>query len=796
MTVLDEQVFAAARVVRGLHAGFGRFVRVATIFLGAIALGVLASAPFMDWPDYFLGLGFLIASPAVLLVMLERYAHGMLAENTSFTEDAAIVLADDTDFPAFLGRLMQSPRVQYLLLKLGLHQDLLNKNIVRTRNQLIVAAKDVAKDRRVDVGDLILLALLESPAALQAIEVQKLTKEDLIGILSWEREREASQQPWGDPLDPKNLILTGGFAKDWAAGYTLLLDRYSTDLTQLFADRRTRLHIVGHQRIIDELAGSLSKSSKSNVILVGDPGVGKKTAVLGFAQAVYRGKTLADLSWKHVKMVDLAHLTAGADPETIELRLTTVLNEAARAGNVILFLDDIEMVLGGMVNSDQRTVNSRVSGVVDASAVLAKFLESSQIQIIATTTYDAYHKAIERNPILVKEFEKIEVGEPTLAEVNLITLDASVGIENEYRVLVTMGAVKSVVTLAERYLHDSPFPEKALDLLEEVAVFASRQSGDKLVLPHHVEEVVHRKTDIPVADATGRERNILLGLEDRLHRRIVNQKEAIAAVSDALRRARAGLKERGKPIGTFLFLGPTGVGKTETAKAVTEAYFGSESHMIRLDMNEYVQADSAQRFQEQLTTRAKEDPYTLVLLDEIEKADQAVMNLLLRLLDEGKIADTSGKLVDLTNTIVVATSNAGAEQIREAIKGRTSFEGMYDELKTSLLDHLQKQRIFSPEFLNRFDGVILFQPLTPEQIGQVVELMLNRLNVQLREQGVQVKLDPAAMQRLAQVGYDPVFGARALRRTVQERVENVVAKKILAGQAQRGSVVTLTAQDI
>lgn len=285
-------------------------------------------------------------------------------------------------------------------------------------------------------------------------------------------------------------------------------------------------------------------------------------------------------------------------------------------------------------------------------------------------------------------------------------------------------------------------------------------------------------------------------METRVHQRVINQKEAIAAISDALRRARAGLKDRNKPIGTFLFLGPTGVGKTETAKAVAEAYFGSENNMVRVDMNEFTQAGSVERLQEQLTTKVKENPFTLVLFDEIEKSDKAVMNLLLRALDEGKIADPTGKLVDLTNAILVATSNAGAEQIRQAIVGKTSFEGIYTTLKASLLDYLQKQQIFTPEFLNRFDGVILFQPLTLEQIAQVVELMLNRLNTQLMEQGITVKVDPAAVQKLAQAGYDPVFGARALRRTVQEKVENVIAKKILSGQAKQGQQVVLTAQDI
>lgn len=792
---LDKDIFEAGRIINVLHEGAGKWFRFVLILLGSISLAIIALLPLVFWPAPVVGCALIVTAASLVLLIAERYSHGVVNGNTTFTPDAVRILSPATGFADLFRRLTAHPRSQYLLAKLLIPVSNLADG-GQTRDQIITAAKQLAAGRPVDVGDLLALALLESPPVLAALQQQHLTKSDLQEILSWERERESFGKKNIISFDPDYLVLTGGFAKDWAAGYTLLLDRYATDLTSLFGSKKTRLHIVGHQRIIDEIARNLTKSGKSNVLLVGDPGVGKKTAVLGFAQQVYLGQTLPQLSWKHVKMVDLAHLTAGADPETIEVRLITVLNEAARAGNVILFLDGIETILGTAADNRQRSTESRVSGVVDASAVLAKFLESENIQIIATTTYDAYHRRIEKNPVLSTQFEKVEVGEPTLAETELITLDASVGIENEYRILVSFAAVKEVVKLAERYLHDSPFPEKALDLLEEVAVFVARQTKDKVMLPSHVQEIVYRKTDIPVAEATVEERQVLMNLEERLHQRVVNQNEAIVAVSDALRRARAGLKARNKPIGTFLFLGPTGVGKTETARAVAEAYFGSENHMIRVDMNEYIAEGSAERLQEQLATWARDNPYTVVLFDEIEKANPRVMNLLLRVIDEGNMTDLSGRIIDLTNTIMIATSNAGAEQIREAIKGKTSFEGFYNELKATLLDYLQKKGIFTPEFLNRFDAVVLFQPLTPIQIGQVVELMINRLNRQLREQGVEVKLDPAAVEKLAQAGYDPVFGARALRRTIQEKVENVVAKKILAGQIRTGESLVLHSQDI
>jgi ATP-dependent Clp protease ATP-binding subunit ClpC len=805
---LDEDIFAAARTIDALHTGVGKWLRLLTIILGSLSLAVLALQFYMGWPTSLAGVALILSSVVLVLIMVERYAHGVVNANLTYTPDAAQVLSDDLDFPDFLARLTSHPRVQYLLAKLLIDPAGLNRDVVRTRNQIIVAAKQLVQDRPIDLGDLLLLVLTESPAVFATIERQHLSKDDILKLLRWEGERELSIAFQRDSLDPDNLTLTGGLAKDWAAGYTVLLDRYSVDLTSLFANKKTRLHIVGHQRVIEEIARHLAKSNKSNVLLIGDPGVGKKTAVLAFAQRVYLGQTLPELSWKHVKMVDLAHLVAGADPEDIEVRLLTVLNEAARSGNVILFLDDIEMILGGQRTDDRERRGERISGLVDASAVLAKFLESSQIQIIATTTYDAYHQTIEGNPVLAAQFEKVEVGEPTVAETELITLDGTVKMEGEHRVLVTLAAVKEMVKLADRYLHEAPFPEKALDLAEEVAVYVARQTKEPIILPAHVQEVVTRKTDIPVAEAVGEERDVLINLEARLHERVVNQKEAIKVVADALRRARAGLKERNKPIGTFLFLGPTGVGKTETAKTVAEAYFGSENHMIRIDMNEFIQPEAAENLKEKLTTKAKEDPFTLVLFDEIEKAHPKVMNLLLRLLDEGKMDDLSGKTVDLTNTIIIGTSNAGAEIIRQSLlatsnspiatsnSNNESRVASYQALKERLLDHLQKQGVFAPEFLNRFDAVVLFAPLTPVQIGQVVELMLNRLNLQLKEQGIEVKLEPAAVEKLAQVGYDPVFGARALRRTVQEKVENVVAKKILTGQVQTGQQVTLTTADI
>ncbi len=330
------------------------------------------------------------------------------------------------------------------------------------------------------------------------------------------------------------------------------------------------------------------------------------------------------------------------------------------------------------------------------------------------------------------------------------------------------------------------------------------KTGEGFVDKAHIAKIISNKTNIPLEEVGTTEKGKLLNLEELLHMRVIGQDEAITAVSDAMRRARAGLKDIKRPMGVFLFLGPTGVGKTELSKALAEAYFGSENNMIRLDMSEYQDKTSINRmigappgYAEsqaggQLTQHVRERPFSLILLDEIEKANPDIINLFLQVFEDGRLSDSMGRVVDFTNTIIIATSNAGAEVIRQSIKESINIE----TLKEKLLDYLQREGIFKPEFLNRFDAIVAFKPLTLEQIVEVVELMLKKLSIKLSEQDVKLKITDEALKKLAKTGYDPVFGARPMRRLIQERVENALAKRLLTGEIKRGDVIEIDAQDI
>jgi ATP-dependent Clp protease ATP-binding subunit ClpC len=370
-------------------------------------------------------------------------------------------------------------------------------------------------------------------------------------------------------------------------------------------------------------------------------------------------------------------------------------------------------------------------------------------------------------------------------------------VEYKYNVFYPYQTLKKIVELSARYIHEVPFPEKALRLLEESAVGLQGEKI-KIVTPAEIESLVSKRTNVPIGQVGEKEKDRLLNLESILHQRVIGQDEAINAVANALRRVRSGLTTGKRPAGVFLFLGPTGVGKTETAKALAESYFGSEKNMIRLDMSEYEQPDSLDRLIGTvqnpagiLTDAILAKPFSLILLDELEKADKNVLNIFLQVFEDGRLTDPRGKVSDFTNSIIIGTSNAGSEFIRENV-GRLSAE----QLKTTLIDQLQKQAIFTPEFLNRFDGVITFKPLTRENLTLVAGLMIGEINKQLEERKIRVEVESAALAKLIELGYNQEFGARPLRRVMEEKIENLLAKKMLEGVIKEHGVLHVSLSDI
>lgn len=647
-----------------------------------------------------------------------------------------------------------------------------------------------ASPGKIQIED-ILAAFIQSVDIWQKILATKqLDVKDGIAILKWYKQHKAlsvKKAFW------EKETAEGAIGRDWSYGYTPNLQLYARDISTIVAESRP-IVVYGRENEVKQLEQVLAKSDANNALLVGEQGVGKSTIVRSLGQKIIKGNVAPPLMHKHIWELDTGRLIAGASGGGfIESRLKAVLDEAVSAGNIILFIDNIQSLL----SREEKT------GAINASAILLPYLKGAGLQIIGDTSIDNYHRDIEASPEIASSFEIINVSAPKKEEVVYVLEDTIPRFEFKYNVIFTFPAVKETVRVSDRYIHDKPFPAKAIELIDNVAVAAS-QKDVKIITPELIDAVVSVKTEVPVGETTKSEKEKLMNLEAIIHKRVIGQNEAVIAVASALKRARSGLRRENKPIGTFLFIGPTGVGKTETAKALAEAYFSSEKKIIRLDMSEYQGADAVNRLigaapmagqmgeQGVLTKAIKDNPFSVVLLDEIEKSNQNVLNLFLQVLDEGRLTDGMGKTVDFTNAIVIATSNAGAEMIRQSIKQGEPYE----QLKKRLLDFLQQNNIFRPEFLNRFDAVVAYRPLTMEELMQVVDIMIGKVAANLKDKRITLEVTPAAKQKLVQLGFDPVYGARPLWRTVQTKLEDPLAEKMLRDEIPPESVVTIDANDI
>lgn len=622
----------------------------------------------------------------------------------------------------------------------------------------------------------------------QFIFDQHLEKEELRSLLAWQEQDENRHERYQKFWRRENLLRTRGIGRTWAAGYTPNLQLYATEMNRSINRQEFSPRLFGRQKETEHIERILIRDGKNNALVVGEDGVGKTTIVSALAERIAVGQVAAPIAHKRILSLDIEAIVAGATQEHgIEGRLKIILNEAARAGNVILLIEDIHALFD----------DSRAVGTINAMQVLLPYLSSSSFQVIGLTTHEGYHNTIAKQPSLLRVFEEVDIREPTKEDVYPILHDVIPHIEAHAGVFILYQAVKAAVEMSDRYIKNVPFPEKAIDILQEAAVYAQTNAKTSVVQASHVEEVVHRKTDIPVGDMALEERDTLLHLETALHARVVGQDEAIAAIANAMRRSRSGIASEKKPIGSFLFLGPTGVGKTETAKALAAIYFGSEKRMIRFDMSEYQESDSLDRLIGRdtevglLTTAITDNPFSLILLDEIEKAHPNILNLFLQVFDDGRLTDTLGRTVDFTNALIIATSNAGDEMIRESI-GVTPKE----TLQEKVLEYLQTTGVFRPEFINRFDAIIMFRPLTSDQVEQIVGLMLTDLNRRLKDKGIAVAATAEVQRKIAAIGFNQEFGARPLRRAIQDKVENLIAMKLLSGEMKRGDTLSLTPNDL
>jgi len=636
---------------------------------------------------------------------------------------------------------------------------------------------------RIELGDA-LTALAEHDSIFKRILIDlKLKVEDVENLTWWLESLTEKKLKKKRFWEWENLTRWGSLAKDWAAGYTITLDRYSTDLSKKVKAQGFP-EIIGHEKELDSIGRILSRREINNVLLVGEPGVGRKSIVKSLAQRSILGELLPEVNYKRVVQLDLALVATKTESlEEAEVILERIFQEVIKAGNVVLVIDDFHNYLGG----------SARAGVIDISGVISKYLNLPEFQIIALTTFSGLHKYIEQNPSVLSLFGKVEASEISERETLRILERLALDLEKRYDKFISYPALRDVIKFSAKYIQDMPFPKKAIDSLDEIMVHAS-SIRDKIVTPQHVAKIFSERTEIPVGEVEAKEKKTLLGLEKLIHKRIINQEEAVKEVSAALRRARAEITIRKGPMGTFLFLGPTGVGKTETAKALAEIYFGSEKRMVRLDMSEFQAVEDIPRLlgspgqEGLLTTKVREDPFSLVLLDEFEKAHPNILNLFLQVFDEGEVTDGLGRKVDFKNTIIIATSNAGFMVILEALKKKKPFTEIRDEL----LDYLFENRIYRPELINRFDAAIIFKSLTKDNLLKIAELLLSKSKKNLKKKDIDFVITPELKEKIVELGYNPTFGAREMRRVIQDKVENILAEALLKEDLKRGDKVKIS----
>lgn len=721
-----------------------------------------------------------------------------LAELLSFEVAKAVDKSKNNSTILFYNLLSGNPKLNFIFSRVLLNlkeikkilKNYLNKIQSRsgsTKNfqDLILETLKIAQKKghlRVEVGDA-LTALAKHDLIFKKILIDtNLKVRDIENLTWWLESIEERIQEGKKFWQWKNLIKKGSLAKSWAAGYTITLDRFGIDFSEI-VKKQGFPETIGHQKEIKIVERILARREINNCLLVGEPGVGRKSMIISLAKRSTLGESLPKVNYKRVVQLDLPMISAQtqsvAEAEAI---LDTIFQEVVRAGNIILVIDNFHNFVGG----------EKKPGVIDISGILGSYLNLPQFQIVAITSFAGLHKYIEQRPSILSLFEKVEVSEVSERETLMILENLVLSSERRYKKFVSFPALREIVSLAKRYLPAIPFPKSAMDLLDEIMVYIS-STKKKVVLPKHVAKIVSEKTEIPVGEIEVKEKEILLNLEKLLHERIINQEEAVKEVSTALRRARAEVTIRKGPMGTFLFLGPTGVGKTETSKALAAIYFGSEDKMIRLDMSEFQNVTDIPRLigsagqEGLLTTQVRENPFSLILLDEIEKAHKNILNLFLQVLDEGHLTDGLGRKVDFKNSIIISTSNAGYQIILKALREKTEWS----LVKQELLDYLFEKAIFRPEFINRFDAVVIFSPLSKENLLDITELMLQKLKKNLKEKNIEFIITQPLKEKIAELGYDPTFGARQLKRVIQDKVENVLASALLSGKIKRGDKVEI-----
>lgn len=735
------------------------------------------------FPVYF----FLIVQELFIHKKLEKMYPGSNVNNAKKLEEAALFnvrvnLSSSRSSFEIIKKISSTKRGQFIIERINpslkISDSEINKDELINKASMLVKALEKKYITSIDV--LVAYLLLQEPVT-KTLQSYNLNEKDLLVILYWARKKFHIEME-----KPKAFEFHGSGAFDSLVfGWTPETKNFTSDFTNEVLKIGYEPKIVGREKEYKELIESLSRNESSNALLVGDPGVGKTTLVMRFAYDAHMGNLTKSLEEKRIYFLFVDRLLAGANNRgEIETRINNIFTEVANSGNIVVFIENIENIFGG-------------GGFeFDISGAIQPYLQSNKVQIIGTTNPQAYKQYIATKPSIQSLFSDINLSEPEKKIANFMIIE-DVNVREELsKAVVTYGAVKEIVESSRLYFPELSLPGSGARLLEDTMV-RNFQSGKKVTTQNDVKKIINDKTGVNLSKPTPQEKDALLNMEEAIHKSLIGQDEAASAVSNALRRLRSGLKKKKGPIASFLFLGPTGVGKTTTAKLLAKEYYGSENKMIRVDMSEYQTQDSIKKLLGELSARSGfanslvdqiyENPFSIVLLDEFEKAHPKLLDIFLQILDEGFVTNNKGKRISFSNAIIIATSNAGSEFIREKIVVGD------EKIRNELIEHILTKGIFRPELINRFDDVVVFHPLSKEQILKITELRLTDLKKKLEEQFIYISFSDEVIDKISEESFDIDFGARNVRRYIEEKIENLISRMILEEKIKKGEkfIVTL-----
>lgn len=782
---------------RSAKANTAKFMTTTVVMLLTLTAAMLALG---GVALLFVGVavGWLLVGLAAIPAMFVEWYHGELkslpAEVHGQSVDAwleASLLAGlkSNSTPKELATLVGASQAgQFMAIRFGLTANLLLNIASEDAKQ----TDDIWSDAR-DIQQQTKSPLMHGGVVAAALIRQFPNYEGLLAQMHLEYQDVVAGIKWYDHIQDlvgqqNKVRRTGGIARDWSFGYTPLLKRFGVNLSEQSGGAFT-VELDSHLRALDQLIDTLGANGRQNAAIIGPQGTGKTTLLHAFAERLLDAdaNVPSNLKFRQVYLLDSSALISAAPGRgELEGLIMRVLTEAYRAKNIIICLDNAQLFFEEGI------------GAVDLTNVLLPILEAGNLRLILTMDEQRLLQIGQRNPGLVNALNRITIAPASREETIQVMQDQLILTEYRRKVTYMHQSLAEAFRLSERYIHDLAMPGRALKLLESAASYG--ESGGKLITANSVQQAIEQTMNVKVGVANAdTERETLLNLEEKIHTRMINQTRAVQVVSDALRRARAGVRNQDRPIGTFLFLGPTGVGKTELAKALADVYFGGEDRIIRLDLNEYVTLSDVSRLiadgaedPNSLTARVMKQPFSVILLDEIEKAHPNVLTTLLQLLDEGILRDIKNREVSFRDAIVIATSNAGADKIREYIDAGKQVE----EFEAQFMDELISSNQFRPEFLNRFDEIVTFRPLNKSELVQVIDLIIAGVNKTLSLQKVSVEVAEDAKLFLVDKGYDPRLGARPMRRVVQRAVENTVAKEMLGGNVTPGTTMHISLSQV